>query len=82
MAFTYYQALDQRNISILKRRTGEEIPTVTDLIKDISFVDATSPNANHILVTFNKELEPCSISIWRNTAQTGGFALAKIEGRV
>lgn len=41
--------------------------TIANIVEDIVFINAPSPNTNHILITIHEKLKPCTIPFWSET---------------
>lgn len=46
---------------VAENAAGGAAHTVAEIIKHVGFVDTATPNADHVLITVNEELEPCPI---------------------
>lgn len=44
-----------------------KVLTIADIIEDIIFINASPPNAHHVLIAVNHELQPSSVSLRSDT---------------
>jgi hypothetical protein len=41
--------------------------TIANVVENIVFIDAPSPNTNHVLITIHEKLKPCTIPLRSKT---------------